>query len=166
MTTLSYNARSSHSYGNQHRRSNSGFSKRRNSRHNEPSKFALVPPNKVEALNITVKPWGDGTKENSCRFTLIQEGREVGMGRVNFHYDEEYSFLGKIPPGTATMDLIEIDEHERGKGLGKYLLKAIEDDAKRRGMKRVWTLFTMSPGFFEGGGYRHIRGRLYEKALA
>jgi putative acetyltransferase len=42
-----------------------------------------------------------------------------------------------IAPGHAELKRLFVREHERGAGLGRELLMALEDEARRRGIDRI-----------------------------
>ena len=54
------------------------------------------------------------------------------------------------------LDLMWIQEDQRGKGYGKQLLSAIEEDAKKKGAKHVFldTFSFQAPGFYQKYGYQ------------
>lgn len=54
--------------------------------------------------------------------------------------------------GVFTVECLAISEELRGKGLGRRLLEAIEEDVRRRGASELWAL-ARAPGFFEKLGF-------------
>jgi GNAT superfamily N-acetyltransferase len=60
--------------------------------------------------------------------------------------------------GYARVDLLWVDEPLRGRGLGRALLTAAEDEARRRDCRTI-VLDTHSfhaPGFYSGLGYAEV----------
>lgn len=95
------------------------------------------------------------------------KGEDVGHASVFFHSKEaKYALSGTFPAKSAVMDSIEIEETRRGRGLGQELLRKIEEDAKKNGMKRIYTTFTRNPEWFKKQGYKHAgRGSIFVKEL-
>ncbi|AQT94832.1 GNAT family N-acetyltransferase [Pseudomonas azotoformans] len=62
---------------------------------------------------------------------------------------------GKTTLGTAFLDLFHLPDSLRGTGLGSQLLKAFEDEARRRGCTNavLYTLSFQAPGFYEKHGW-------------
>jgi GNAT superfamily N-acetyltransferase len=54
------------------------------------------------------------------------------------------------------LDLMWVKEEYRGRGIGRSLLRAAEDEARRRGAKRAYldTFSFQAPGFYEKYGYQ------------
>ena len=69
--------------------------------------------------------------------------------------------IGDTHLGWLFVQFFWIDEKYRGKGFGKKLLAAAEDEARKRGMKNVYldTFSFQAPAFYEKLGYREF-GRL------
>lgn len=89
---------------------------------------------------------------------MVLTGREAG--RIIGY------FVGFIAPGlhyrtclTLTMDIFWIHPEHRGKSLGVRLFKAVEQEARRRGVKRMFMgskLHKDSGWLFERLGYRPV----------
>ncbi len=62
---------------------------------------------------------------------------------------------GKTSLGMAFLDLFHLPERLRGTGLGRQLLQAFEDEARRRGCRNavLYTLSFQAPGFYEKHGW-------------
>lgn len=54
--------------------------------------------------------------------------------------------------GVFTVECLAVAEGLRGKGLGRLLIKAVEEDVRRRGASELWAL-ARAPGFFEKQGF-------------
>ena len=63
-----------------------------------------------------------------------------------------------LHPGWAYIDLVWVDDQERGKGLGRRLMREAENEAKRRGCHSayLWTQDFEAPGFYEKLGYKQF----------
>ncbi len=62
---------------------------------------------------------------------------------------------GKTSLGMAFLDLFHLPDSLRGTGLGRQLLRAFEDEARRRGCANavLYTLSFQAPGFYEKHGW-------------
>jgi GNAT superfamily N-acetyltransferase len=62
---------------------------------------------------------------------------------------------GKTTLGTAFLDLFHLPDSLRGTGLGSQLLRAFEDEARRRGCLNavLYTISFQAPGFYEKNGW-------------
>ncbi|WP_348748221.1 GNAT family N-acetyltransferase [Pseudomonas rhodesiae] len=62
---------------------------------------------------------------------------------------------GKTTLGMAFLDLFHLPDSLRGAGLGRQLLHAFEDEARRRGCRQavLYTLSFQAPGFYEKHGW-------------
>jgi ribosomal protein S18 acetylase RimI-like enzyme len=69
--------------------------------------------------------------------------------------------VGDTHLGWLLVQFFWVDEKYRGKGFGRTLLGAAEDEARKRGAKNVYldTFSFQAPGFYEKLGYREF-GRL------
>lgn len=98
-----------------------------------------------------------GIKELARRTGLeVEEGPLRGIIVAYGLYD------GDRLVGSATLEQkdihtflewVAVDESLRGRGAGRALVAAVEDDAKDRGMKELWAKARM-PGFYERIGFR------------
>jgi amino-acid N-acetyltransferase len=71
--------------------------------------------------------------------------------------------LKEYSPSVAEVAAIAVDEVARGQGLGKAMVRAVEELALKRGIQDVFAL-TMQPGFFAAAGYQRVdRARYPEK---
>lgn len=62
---------------------------------------------------------------------------------------------GKTTLGMAFLDLFHLPDSLSGAGLGRQLLHAFEDEARRRGCRQavLYTLSFQAPGFYEKHGW-------------
>lgn len=62
---------------------------------------------------------------------------------------------GRTAFGMAFLDLFHLPDSLRGSGIGSQLLKAFEDEARRRGCLNavLYTLTFQAPGFYEKNGW-------------
>lgn len=62
---------------------------------------------------------------------------------------------GRTTLGMAFLDLFHLPDSLRGAGLGRQLLQAFEDEARRRGCANavLYTLSFQAPGFYEKHGW-------------
>ncbi|MBI6554785.1 GNAT family N-acetyltransferase [Pseudomonas sp. LY-1] len=62
---------------------------------------------------------------------------------------------GRSAFGTAFLDLFHLPETLRGSGIGSRLLRAFEDEARRRGCRNavLYTISFQAPGFYEKNGW-------------
>jgi len=51
---------------------------------------------------------------------------------------------------------VAVDEAHRGSGLGKELVAAMEEHARKEGVQELYLLTVTAEGFFDGLGYRKI----------
>lgn len=81
-----------------------------------------------------------------------ERGRIYGCGAL-----KEYS------PSIAEVAAIAVSEDAQGHGLGRRIVRAVEDLARKRGVPEVFAL-TLEPEFFEALGYLRVdRARYPEK---
>jgi len=73
------------------------------------------------------------------------------------------AYLDKALIGCAGVDVlgevgllrsVAVDEAHRGTGLGKRLVEAVEDMARKEGVQQLYLLTTTAEAFFAGLGYR------------
>ena len=57
---------------------------------------------------------------------------------------------------TALLRSVAVDEAHRGMGLGKELVEAMEEHARKEGVQELYLLTTTAEGFFAGLGYKSI----------
>lgn len=107
------------------------------------------------------------SSQEECEYvhTRLQEYNRPYMDEsmdFSFHIEDG----GRIVAGIvaeSTMDTLEVaflfvDEAYRGRGLGKQLLLHVEDEARRKGMRRVLlnTYSFQAPGFYRAMGYEEL----------
>lgn len=103
---------------------------------------------------------------------MLERGRDFMVEHLrDFVVAEGDGFLGCCALAVLTKDLAEIRSlavvpDSGGRGVGKALVLACVDEAKRLGLRRVFAL-TLVPGFFERCGFTLTSlGRLPEKSAA
>jgi GNAT superfamily N-acetyltransferase len=66
--------------------------------------------------------------------------------------------VGEVWTAVLFIQLFWMERKFRGKGFGKKLIKAIEDEAKRIGATRAYldTMSMQAPGFYRACGYREF----------
>jgi GNAT superfamily N-acetyltransferase len=66
--------------------------------------------------------------------------------------------VGEVWTAVLFIQLFWMEQRFRGKGYGKKLIKAIEDEAKRFGATRAYldTMSTQAPGFYRACGYQEF----------
>lgn len=83
--------------------------------------------------------------ENLQQFHVaVARGRIVGTCALYVTWDN-----------LAEVKALAVDEKFQGKGIGKRLLEACLDDARRLEIRRLFTL-TIRSGFFEHFGFKHV----------
>lgn len=75
------------------------------------------------------------------------------------------AYVDKILVGCAGLEMlgeagllrsVAVDEAHRGTGLGKRLVEAMEEHARREGLRELYLLTTTAEGFFVSLGYRKL----------
>jgi len=94
-------------------------------------------------------------------FPVMLQLRRVGFLRIS--YGESYidiAYNADAAKPHVRIDAIEVEEKERGKGLGRALVQIAEDIGKLLGCKIIVTstVFKESRGFWEKLGYKPIHG--------
>jgi GNAT superfamily N-acetyltransferase len=87
-------------------------------------------------------------KQKYKRFAIaLREGNEIVGGIV-----------GEVWAAVLFIQFFWMEQRLRGKGFGKKLIKAIEDEARRFGAKRVYldTMSFQAPGFYRACGYEEF----------
>ena len=57
---------------------------------------------------------------------------------------------------TGLLRSVAVDEAHRGTGLGKELVEAMEEHARKQGVQELYLLTETAEGFFAGLGYRKL----------
>jgi GNAT superfamily N-acetyltransferase len=57
--------------------------------------------------------------------------------------------------GRAIVSWMAVDERYRGRGIGRLLLSALEQEAVARGADRLWTV-ARAPGFYRANGFEPV----------
>lgn len=91
--------------------------------------------------------------ENIRDFVVASSnGRIVGCGALHFY-----------GPASAEIRSLAVHPEFKGSGVGRQLVQALEDEARRHGMRTVFA-FTYVPGFFSKLGFEEVeRERLPAK---
>ncbi len=100
--------------------------------------------------------------------TVVRGGKEIGRADFSLHHqDVEYPLGYVVPKGTAYMTDIELYyKKDRGKGIGSWLLRFLEEEAKKQGMSRMWVGHVQNEKFFRSRGYKHTGiARIWEKEV-
>jgi GNAT superfamily N-acetyltransferase len=91
----------------------------------------------------------------------LQEAGELNFQRICFVLQTPEGeilggVIGEIYWEWFYLDLMWIQENQRGNGYGEQLLKAVEEEAKEKGAKQVFldTFSFQAPGFYQKYGYR------------
>ncbi len=85
---------------------------------------------------------------------FMRPGRDYGL-----HIEENGEIVAGISAGavcdTLEVDFLYVEEAYRGRGLGRELLRAVEEAARRDGLSRVLlnTYSFQAPGFYLALGY-------------
>ena len=89
--------------------------------------------------------------------TGYRDGRDLA-GFVRDNGRLVAGIVGFTWGGYARVDLLWVDEPMRGSGLGRALLSAAEDEARRRGCRMIVldTHSFQAPGFYSGLGYTKV----------
>jgi len=108
----------------------------------------------------------------AARDLMLSRSREFLLENLrDYVVAEDVAFAGCCALAALTSDLAEIRSlavrpETSGRGVGKALVEACVDEARRLGLKRVFAL-TLVPEFFERCGFTLISlGRLPEKSAA
>lgn len=121
-------------------------------RHSNDVKFRPAQERDFERIgdkltNFTRKSGGpDDYSQLSTYFMALSKGGEI-VGEAILSQVQEW--------GSANLDLLHVDESQRGKGVGKNLLSTVEEFAKRNGSLfiRLTTPEFQGVGFYEKCGY-------------
>ena len=104
---------------------------------------------------------------------MLERTRDFLLEHIHdfFVAESEHGFEGCVALAVLTPDLAEIRSlavrpQTSGRGVGRALVAACVDEARRLGLKRVFAL-TLVPEFFERCGFTLVSlGRLPEKSAA
>ena len=107
---------------------------------------------------------------DDCLIIILDEGKLEGPARLKMNldgeliveYDENKNVIGGILGGTywgwLHIDILWVDIKFRKKGIGLRLLKAAEEEARKRGCHSVHvdTMSWQAPEFYKKNGYKII----------
>ena len=132
-------------------------------------------------MTARIRPAGVGDVEEmrglidryAAEDRMLVRSREFLVEHVRdfFVAEDDGRFVGCCAIAVLTHDLAEVRSlavlpHASGKGIGKALVLACVDEARRLGLRRVFAL-TLVPEFFERCGFTLVSlGRLPEKSAA
>lgn len=88
-------------------------------------------------------PTADLSPERLHEFLVVRNGGSLD-GVIGLEVYGTSGLLRSLAVAPAT----------RGTGLGKLLVSALEERARRRGLRELWLLTTTAADFFAKGGYR------------
>lgn len=86
-----------------------------------------------------------GLETNSLTNVLVAYGFYIGDHLVGC------ACLRKVS-GAFAIECLAVEERWRGRGLGSTLVEKIEEEARMRGVERLWAV-ARQPTFFERNGY-------------
>ena len=97
----------------------------------------------------------DGLDSECTQFLARLEGSPIGTARL------------RLVDGAAKAERVAVLEAFRGRGVGRALMTAVEDEARRRGIERVVLHAQVRVlRFYEGLGYRATSGIFMEADIA
>jgi len=90
--------------------------------------------------------------------TGIRDGKELAIFERDSHGRMVAGLYGWTWGGTCEIDMLWLDESQRGGGKGSAMLQAAEDEARRRGCEQVvlGSHGFQAPGFYLKHGYELI----------
>jgi len=87
----------------------------------------------------------DESPEACHHYVVYEEGKPIGAGRFK-----------TFEPGVAKMQRIAVLKSHRGTGVGRFLLNAMEDEAKRAGYREsLLDAQCSAESFYAKSGYRN-----------
>ncbi len=93
---------------------------------------------------------------------IESDGRDDACVHVVVRLGDEPVATGRIAPDGKVGRVAVLSDHRR-EGLGRIVMAALEDEARRRGRMRVWFHAQESAvGFYERLGYRRYGERFFE----
>ncbi len=123
----------------------------------------------MSAMTYRPEPWHDASpadvdwlEERLYAFNVAATGRTDGEGLGFVIRDEAGQIIGGAAgytwAGISEIRQMWVDEAHRGAGLGPALLEAMVEEARRRGVKRVYVASYdfQAPGFYEKAGFIRI----------
>lgn len=100
----------------------------------------------LTAIKELAQRTGLEVEEGQLRGIIVAYGlydRDRLVGSATLEQKDIHTFL----------EWVAVDESVRGRGAGRALVTAVEDDARGRGMKELWAKARM-PGFYERIGFK------------
>ncbi|QCI80487.1 GNAT family N-acetyltransferase [Hankyongella ginsenosidimutans] len=95
-----------------------------------------------DALQRAGLPVGDLADDDACYFALIAEGASIAFGGIAGIGADRLLRSIVVPAGS------------RRAGIGARIVAALEHEAKRAGVDRLWLLTTDASGFFDRLGWQ------------
>jgi GNAT superfamily N-acetyltransferase len=104
----------------------------------------------------------DAVEIGLYRFNLAATGRDDGRGLAFVMRDEKFQIVGAAAgyswAGVSELKQMWVHEDYRGKGYGRALLDAFIDEARNRGVKRIWvaSFDFQAPRMYEKFGFKRV----------
>ncbi len=78
------------------------------------------------------------------RMSIIDKNNKYGSEQIELRYNdnEKEIAIARFKLDTGQVGLIDINEEYRRKGLGKQIIKEIEDELKEKKIKEIWVVCT------------------------
>lgn len=109
--------------------------------------------NKFAKKNLMLQRAINDIYERLHEFSVIKNvNKNQVIGCAALHI----TWAGKEQDVLAEIRSLAIEEEYQGKGLGKKLVKALEKEAKKLGVKKIFAL-TFVPEFFKKLGYKVVQ---------
>lgn len=96
--------------------------------------------------------------EHNREATRAGDGRDLGFVIRGATNDVVGAALGYSWAGIAELKQLWVAEGYRGRGMGRALLDSFVDEARRRGVRRIWlaSYDFQAPLFYERAGFIHV----------
>jgi ribosomal protein S18 acetylase RimI-like enzyme len=96
--------------------------------------------------------------EHNREATEARDGRDLGFVICDATGDVVGAALGYSWAGIAELKQLWVAEGHRGRGMGRALLDSFVDEARRRGVRRIWlaSYDFQAPLFYERAGFVRV----------